>query len=137
VLQVRCKVDFDLNALRVMFEATDQSQGQARAPRVREITEATAAALGIFQVRFTDQFRASPDETLRRWEVVFHLVEVRSIPETKEERARAGAEAPTTAPPGTQTTRGAVPSGEPERWLAELLLKLDAAAGKYLFSTED
>jgi hypothetical protein len=143
VLQVRCRVNFDQQAdlltLRSLFQAEENTPGYEDStpagtgvPYVYKISEDTAAALGIFKVRFNDQFRVEPLQEQRRWEVVFNLIEVRSIPEKREERTPAGAEAAASAPTGTQTTAGGTPA-QPEGWLESLAAKIDAALGAYVF----
>lgn len=156
LLQVRLKIAMedadDLLALRAMFQAdgfterttttvdetgteqTTVTSTPTGVPKIWEITDDTAAALGIFKVRFTEVFKVEPDDALRLWNVVATLIEVRSRPELLSERLPAGSEQTPGAPSGTQTPAGATPSaGEPTGWFEELLGKFDALLGKYVF----
>lgn len=113
VLNVTCRVDKeqpnDLLALRRLFTAEagqDGGEGEGRPKRYR-ITEETAAALGIFHVRFTDFFKVAPDDSgQRRWEVRFTLVEERSIPERRAERRSEAVAAEAEPPPGAEGADG-------------------------------
>ena len=149
VLQVRTSINFEnadqLLALRVMFEATAESEiseqtvdafgtpvtnvstvADPLTPRLYEIEDDTAAALGIFKVRFADLFKVEPLENQKRWEVTFHMLEVRSIPEKIAERAPAAAE--------ESTTQSAAASGPavPDTRFTEILATFDKAAAGIL-----
>ena len=53
---------------------------------VYRISNNTAAALGVKQVRFAGKIEAVEQETTRQWAVSFQLQEYRSVPQKTEER---------------------------------------------------
>lgn len=53
---------------------------------VYRISNSTAAALGVKQVRFAGKIEAVEQETTRQWAVSFQLQEYRSVPQKTEER---------------------------------------------------
>lgn len=70
-----------LSDLFTMAEATESG-----ARTIYRISNNTASALGIKQVRFASKIDAVEQDTTRQWRVTFTLAEYRSVPEKKEER---------------------------------------------------
>ena len=148
ILQVSVKVpmrsEIDLILLTELFHAREGGLDGEFAPagtgkpKLYEINEPTANALGILKVRFSDFFRVSPRERERLWEVNFTLIEEEGIPARKQERTNPGTEQTPAAPTGAETTIGTVPSaGEPEGFLVGLLKTADELAGKYIFGIDE
>ena len=130
-LFVRMDQPADLVALRLLFHARDEGTDT---PKVWEIEEPTANAMGVSKVRFTEKFRAEQDGARELWVVEFTLIEARSIPAVTDERGTGGAAATPAAPAGTSTTAGAAAvQWKPEGWLETLLAKANDVAGKTFF----
>ncbi|ABZ75907.1 conserved hypothetical protein [Shewanella halifaxensis HAW-EB4] len=70
-----------LSDLFNMAEATE-----AGARMIYRISNHTASALGVKQVRFASKIDAVEQQTTRQWRVSFTLSEYRSVPEKKEQR---------------------------------------------------
>ena len=70
-----------LTDLYTMAEATE-----AGARVIYRISNITAEAIGIKQVRFSSKIEAVEQETTRQWMVTFTLAEYRSVPQKVEER---------------------------------------------------
>lgn len=57
--------------------------------KVYRIVNETAAAFGMKQVQFTDNFSARQDDVLKQWQIQFNLTEYISVPERTEGRQAA------------------------------------------------
>lgn len=75
----------DEQQLTDLFKLAEATGGGART--TYRISNKTAEALGIKQVKFSSKIEAVEQETTRQWNVSFTLAEVRSVPQKKEERA--------------------------------------------------
>lgn len=75
----------DEQQLTDLFKLAEATEGGART--TYRISNKTAEALGIKQVKFSSKIEAVEQETTRQWNVSFTLAEVRSVPQKKEERA--------------------------------------------------
>ena len=73
--------DEHLAQLFAMAEATESG-----ARVIYRISNHTASALGVKQVRFSSKIEAVEQQTTRQWAISFTLVEYRSVPEKVEER---------------------------------------------------
>ena len=71
--------------LTQLFALAEATVNGARV--IYRISNKTAEALGIKQVKFSSKIEAVEQETTRQWNVSFTLAEVRSVPQKKEERA--------------------------------------------------
>lgn len=85
-MQVRFQESADLRSTLRLAEATDAG-GKAK---VYRIVNDTAQAFGIRQVRFSDNFSAREDDSLRAWMVSFTLIEHLSVAERVESRRPDG-----------------------------------------------
>lgn len=70
--------------LAQLFEMAEATKDAART--IYRISNNTASALGIKQVRFSSKIEAVEQETTRQWRVSFSLAEYRSVPQKIEER---------------------------------------------------
>ena len=70
--------------LSQLFNLAEAKEGGART--IYRISNKTADALGIKQVRFTSKIDAVEQDTTRQWAISFTLSEVRSVPQLKEQR---------------------------------------------------
>lgn len=68
-----------------LFTMAEATEDGARV--IYRISNQTATALGVKQVRFSSKIEAVEQETTRQWAVSFTLSECRSVPEKVEERA--------------------------------------------------
>jgi len=75
----------DEQQLTDLFKLAEATEGGTRT--TYRISNKTASALGIKQVKFASKIEAVEQETTRQWNVSFTLAEVRSVPQKKEERA--------------------------------------------------
>ncbi|WP_219012158.1 baseplate complex protein [Shewanella algae] len=104
---------------------------EAGARKIYRISNRTASALGIKQVRFASKIEAVEQETTRQWAVSFHLQEYRSVPQKVEERqpqATASQQGATGAPVEQQD---APPQTEVElSGMFSLLKQIDDRIGK-------
>ncbi|PLT27069.1 adenine glycosylase [Pseudoalteromonas sp. MelDa3] len=73
--------DEHLAQLFAMAEATESG-----ARVIYRISNHTASALGVKQVRFSSKIEAVEQQTTRQWAISFTLVEYRSVPQKVEER---------------------------------------------------
>lgn len=74
-----------LSALVVLAEAkTDVAERL-----IYSVTNNTARAMNVRRARFAGNLNVREDESLKRWNVSFKLVEVESVPELKESRSEA------------------------------------------------
>ncbi|KEK29142.1 baseplate complex protein [Shewanella xiamenensis] len=104
----------DEQQLTDLFKLAEATEGGART--TYRISNKTASALGIKQVKFASKIEAVEQETTRQWNVSFTLAEVRSVPQKKEERAPqvAAAQQGSTGQ-GTESAGGNTPPNtEPE-----------------------
>lgn len=86
MLAVSGFIKFDDEAMLTdIFKMAEATEGGART--TYRISNKTASALGIKQVKFASKIEAVEQETTRQWNVSFTLAEVRSVPQKKEERA--------------------------------------------------
>ena len=85
MLSVSGLITFD-NAqhLSELFELAKATEDAART--IYRISNNTASALGIKQVRFSSKIEAAEQETTRQWRVSFSLAEYQSVPQKVEER---------------------------------------------------
>lgn len=93
-----------------LFKLAEATEGGARV--TYRISNKTAEALGVKQVKFSSSIEAMEQETTRQWNISFTLAEVRSVPQKKEERtpqpaaaqqgATGQAAADESAPPQTE-----------------------------------
>lgn len=84
-LCIRFTDESDLTKLTRLAEGKDANGEMA----VYDITNAMANAMGIRQVKFSDNYSVNPASGLRKWDVSFTLKEHRSIPEMAEAREAA------------------------------------------------
>lgn len=70
--------------LAELFTLAEATEGGARS--IYRISNNTASALGVKQVRFSSKIEAMEQETTRQWAVSFTLSEYRSVPQKVEER---------------------------------------------------
>ena len=70
--------------LAELFTLAEATEGGARS--IYRISNHTASALGVKQVRFSSKIEAVEQETTRQWAVSFTLSEYRSVPQKVEER---------------------------------------------------
>jgi len=98
-----------------LFKLAEATEGGARV--TYRISNRTATALGVKQVKFASKIEAVEQDTTRQWNVSFTLAEVRSVPQKKEERTPQAAAAQqgstgqtsaasSTAPPETEVELG-------------------------------
>jgi len=80
-LKIKYEDAQDLSRLRTVAEAI----GDNEELKVYTIANATASAMGVRQVQFSD-FRANEAETLKIWNVSFQLTERDSVAEKVEQR---------------------------------------------------
>lgn len=131
-LKIRDGDESALRTLRTMW----QLKAEDGTPLVRTITHPLTDSLDIKEVRFTDFLNISPPEKKKRWDVVFNMMEVRSVQAKKEERE----EVPATEEPGGVTDTGDVATttstGEstgqvaPDSVFEKFLVLLEEGAGK-------
>ena len=70
--------------LTQLFELAEATENGART--IYRISNKTAEALGVKQVRFASKIEAVEQQTTRQWAVSFTLQEYRSVPQKVEER---------------------------------------------------
>lgn len=70
--------------LAELFTLAEATESGARS--IYRISNNTASALGVKQVRFSSKIEAVEQETTRQWAVSFTLSEYRSVPQKVEER---------------------------------------------------
>jgi hypothetical protein len=70
--------------LTQLFELAETTENGAR--MIYRISNKTAEALGVKQVRFASKIEAVEQQTTRQWSVSFTLQEYRSVPQKVEER---------------------------------------------------
>jgi hypothetical protein len=70
--------------LAQLFAMAEATEGSARV--IYRISNNTASALGVKQVRFSSKIEAVEQQTTRQWAISFTLVEYRSVPQKVEER---------------------------------------------------
>jgi hypothetical protein len=70
--------------LTQLFELAEATENGARV--IYRISNKTAEALGVKQVRFASKIEAVEQQTTRQWSVSFTLQEYRSVPQKVEER---------------------------------------------------
>jgi len=140
-VKVPMQDDFDLLRLRVLFQTQEGedafgSFGTGK-PKVFEITEPTANAMGIFKVRFSDFFRVSRREREKLYEVQFTLIEEGGIAERTAKRTAAGAKKDPNAPGGTKETDGKKPTlSNLEGFVFGLLKLVDEKIGEYVYDAK-
>lgn len=74
----------DSKILSDLFTMAEATESGARS--IYRISNNTAGALGIKQVRFSSKVEAVEQDTTRQWRVTFTLAEYRSVPQKVEER---------------------------------------------------
>ncbi len=70
--------------LAELFALAEATESGARS--IYRISNHTASALGVKQVRFSSKIEAVEQETTRQWAISFTLSEYRSVPQKVEER---------------------------------------------------
>lgn len=70
--------------LAELFNMAEATESGARS--IYRISNNTASALGVKQVRFSSKIEAVEQQTTRQWAISFTLVEYRSVPQKVEER---------------------------------------------------
>ena len=70
--------------LTQLFEMAEATENGARV--IYRVSNKTAEALGVKQVRFASKIEAVEQQTTRQWAVSFTLQEYRSVPQKVEER---------------------------------------------------
>ena len=88
------------DALTNLFKLAEATEAGARV--MYRISNKTAEALGVKQVRFASKIEAVEQQTTRQWSVSFTLQEYRSVPQKLEERQ----------PDAAANQQGASTSGE-------------------------
>jgi len=71
-------------SLSQLFDLAEALEDGSRV--IYRVSNNTASALGIKQVRFSSNIEAVEQETTRQWRINFVLTEYRSVPEKIEER---------------------------------------------------
>lgn len=94
--------------LTQLFELAETTENGAR--MIYRISNKTAEALGVKQVRFASKIEAVEQQTTRQWAVSFTLQEYRSVPQKVEERQ----------PDATANQQGASTTGESDFQYASL-----------------
>lgn len=85
ILTVTGSIPFaDTESLTELFGLAETVDSGAR--KIYRISNNTAGALGIKQVRFSSKVEAVEQDTTRQWRVTFTLAEYRSVPQKVEER---------------------------------------------------
>jgi hypothetical protein len=74
----------DEKQLTDLFKLAEATENGARV--TYRISNRTASALGVKQVKFSSSIEAVEQETTRQWNISFTLAEVRSVPQKIEER---------------------------------------------------
>lgn len=74
----------DSEHLADIFKLAEATEAGART--IYRISNRTASALGVKQVRFASKIDAAEQDSTRQWRVSFTLAEYRSVPEKKEQR---------------------------------------------------
>lgn len=74
----------DQQQLTDLFTLAEATEAGARV--TYRISNRTASALGVKEVKFSSNIEAVEQETTRQWSISFTLAEVRSVPQKKEER---------------------------------------------------
>jgi len=74
----------DAQQLTNLFKLAEATEAGAR--MIYRISNKTAEALGVKQVRFASKIEAVEQQTTRQWSVSFTLQEYRSVPQKVEER---------------------------------------------------
>ena len=70
--------------LTQLFELAEATENGAR--MIYRVSNKTAEALGVKQVRFASKIEAVEQQTTRQWSISFTLQEYRSVPQKVEER---------------------------------------------------
>jgi len=70
--------------LAELFTLAEATESGARS--IYRVSNNTASALGVKQVRFSSKIEAVEQETTRQWAISFTLSEFRSVPQKVEER---------------------------------------------------
>lgn len=130
-LTVSCKIKFsDTDDLSKLYRKAEAKANDGDLV-VYTITNRTANAIGVRQVRFSGSVNASEDERLKQWNVSFSLVEYHSVPERVEQREEK-AEDVTQTNEGTAVTASttqetAEPTEEPLTGFEKILSGIDWA----------
>lgn len=74
----------DSQHLADIFKLAEATEAGART--IYRISNRTASALGVKQVRFASKIDAAEQDSTRQWRVSFTLAEYCSVPEKKEQR---------------------------------------------------
>jgi hypothetical protein len=85
VLSVSGYIPFNnAESLSQLFDLAEALEDGSRV--IYRVSNHTASALGIKQVRFSSKIEAVEQETTRQWRINFALTEYRSVPQKLEER---------------------------------------------------
>lgn len=85
LINVSGLIPFDnADDLAQLFDLGEATEDGART--IYRVSNKTASALGLKQVRFSGKIEAAEQETTRQWRVNFSLAEYRSVSEKIEER---------------------------------------------------
>ena len=107
-----------------LFKLAEATEGGARV--TYRISNRTASALGVKQVKFSSNIEAVEQDTTRQWSISFTLAEVRSVPQKKEERTPQPAAAQQGATGQTAAAADAPPQTEvPLTGFTEFLKSID------------
>lgn len=128
-LQIKFKQKEQLTSLVQLAQNVEKSGKR----KIYRIVNDTAAAFGVKQCQFSDNFSAREDDSLKQWQIQFVLTEYDSTAEKTEQRQTAAAGAKV----NTQGTNGEkIESEEGESnqltGLEKVLKKADEAVGKVL-----
>jgi hypothetical protein len=100
----------DQQQLTDLFTLAEATEAGARV--TYRISNRTASALGVKEVKFSSSIEAVEQETTRQWSISFTLAEVRSVPQKKEERTPQAAAAQQGATGQTAAEDNAPPETE-------------------------
>ena len=141
-ISVRFIVPFDeAERLGDVFFMAEQL-GDDGQPWIYNITNDTANAANVRQVRFSTRLVANEMEALQAWKVSFTLLEYRSVPEKKEERLEDQPQAETNAAPGAivapeSQASPSAQSGETLSSVEQVLQKLENFAKNAIGSSNE
>lgn len=134
-LSIRFTEESDLTKLTRLAEGKDANGEMA----VYDITNGLANAMGIRQVKFSDNYSAKPASGLRKWDVSFTLKEHRSIPEMAEARQASKATVGMTSDGlaynsaqdavALRALETATPAATPETNFAQIVANIDEDLG--------
>lgn len=89
VLTVSLQIKYDNQAYLESIISLARAVTGGGKRKVYRVVNKTAAAFGMKQVEFTDNFSARQDDSLKQWQVQFNLTEHISTPERVESRQQS------------------------------------------------